>query len=251
MTKACSVFEVCFCCFASVDSNGSFHLVFGLMRLCLIWMYRNTPGSPWGNFHWGACFCVCWWKPGQGSFTCLRTPPSHLEGFGSEPEPQTLFGRCMSPQSQGCEPPPWGTPTLACCLLIQAAPYWRGFCCVSQALWPWLPGTILASGILALVSGCRTQKPSCTGLWGAPLPAGLAQLLIVCLFSSPSVRPPGSPRLCHVWVPKGGSLVTHEARISCLVLLFKLRNIHIHTWRYVCIFRILVGLSHHCDFQWG
>lgn len=49
---------------------------------------------------------------GNGSFTCLRTPPSHLEGFGSEPEPQTLFGRCMSPQSQGCEPPPWGTPTL-------------------------------------------------------------------------------------------------------------------------------------------
>lgn len=46
----------------------------------------------------------------------------------------------------------------------------------------------------------RTQKPSGTGLWGAPLPAGLAQLLIMCVFASPSARPPGSPRLCHVWV---------------------------------------------------
>ena len=226
-----------------------------LIRLCLIWMYRNTAGSPWGNFHGGACFCVCWWKPGQGSFTCLRTPPSRLEGFGSEPEPQTLFRRCMSLQSQGCEPPPWGTPTLHAACWSRQLPT-----DVASAVSPRLygPGSRVrpswpqAFSLWFLAAECRNPVAQGCGEHLLQL-VWLSTWLCVCL--PHLLWDHQDPQDCAIsgsssWgrVP---SLVTHEARISCLVLLFKLRNIHTHTCRYVCLFRILVGLGHQCDFQWG
>ena len=149
--------------------------------------------------------------------------------------------------------PHLGAPPLCMLLLVQAAPYWCVFCCVSQALWPWLPG--YHPGLRHSCFGFWLQNPetqlhravgSASSGWAG---SALDCVFVGLTFCETTRIPKTVPRLGLV--PKGGSLVTHEARISCLVLLFKLRNIHIHTWRYVCIFRILMGLGHHCDFQWG
>lgn len=181
-----------------------------LIRLCLIWMYRNTAGSPWGNFHGGACFCVCWWKLGQGSFTCLRTPPSRLEGFGSEPEPQTLFRRCMSLQSQGREPPPWGTPSLC---TLPAGP--------GSSLLTWL--LLCLPGPMALAPGYEHPglRHSRFGFWLQNAEAQLHRAVgstfsswsgsaldcvFVCLTFCETTRIPKTVP-CLGLVPEGGSLV--------------------------------------------
>lgn len=212
-------------------------------RLCLIWICRNTPGLIWGNFL-------------QRGFAFASASAGEKQGRGvhlvPEPQPPSLRvldwkQSCRLSSSDAClhshlavVPLPSGTCALPGCLLVQAAPCWCGFSPDSQALWPWPPGvTILASGIPALVSGCRNLAPSFPGLWGPP-PAAVPCSAFVSFFACLTylLGPSGSPRLHHVQglvvSEEEGSLVTHEAGISHLGLLFKLSTICIHTqiWVY-------------------
>lgn len=182
----------------------------------MVLICRNTPGLTWGNFLQRGLPL-----PVRGAAgTCARTPATLPEGFGSEAEPQTLFRWCTSPQPCG-----WCTPALRRLALCPAVHWAR-----------WLPVGV-ASTLTPRLCGPGSRLPSSWPqlfpLWSLAIEtllqlprtnssnwSGLSSYLFVSLTFRETISP---SRLCAVWdqvvSEKEGCLVTHEARILCLVSL--------------------------------